>query len=213
MQIALLLFDGMTALDAIGPIQVLSALPGATVRTVASTPGPKRSDAGVPLVAEHALPEVPRPDIVLVPGGMNVQAVMTDRRVLEWLKAAHATTTWTTSVCTGALVLGAAGLLHGRRATTHWAALESLRAFGAEPVTERMVRDGKVVTSAGVSAGIDMALRLAALVAGESVAQTIQLVIEYDPDPPYRAGSPATAPLEALERAQRVLVRGAAPSA
>jgi transcriptional regulator GlxA family with amidase domain len=213
MQIALLLFDSMTALDAIGPLQVLSAVPGTTVFPVASAPGPKRTDAGVSLVAEHALAAVPRPDIVLVPGGMNMRPVMADGRVLEWLAAAHATTTWTTSVCTGALVLGAAGLLRGLRATTHWAAHEALRDFGAEPVAERMVRDGKVVTGAGVSAGIDMALRLAALVAGESVAQTIQLMIEYDPDPPYRAGSPATAPPEAMDRAMRLLARATGAAA
>jgi transcriptional regulator GlxA family with amidase domain len=209
MQIALLLFDGMTALDAIGPLQVLSALPGATVFPVASAPGPKRTDAGVSLVAEHALTAVPRPDIVLVPGGMNMRPVMADARVLEWLAAAHATTTWTTSVCTGALVLGAAGLLRGLRATTHWAALGALRDFGAEPVEERMVRDGKVVTGAGVSAGIDMALRLAALVAGDSVAQSIQLMIEYNPDPPFRAGSPATAPAEAMDRVMRIFAKAA----
>jgi transcriptional regulator GlxA family with amidase domain len=213
MQIALLLFDGMTALDAIGPIQVLSALPGAAVRTVASVPGAKRTDAGVPLVAEHALSDVPSPDIVLIPGGVNMQPVMADARVLEWLRAAHSTTTWTTSVCTGALVLGAAGILRGLRATTHWAARESLRAFGAEPVAQRVIRDGKVVTAAGVSAGIDMALRLAALVKGESVAQIIQLMIEYDPDPPFRAGSPTTAPPEVLEGAMRAFARSAGAAA
>ena len=213
MQIALLLFDGMTALDAIGPLQVLSALPGAAVFPVASAPGPKRTDAGVSLVAEHALAAVPRPDVILVPGGMDMRPVMADPPVLEWLRSAHATTTWTSSVCTGALVLGAAGLLRGLRATTHWAALGALRDFGAEPVAERVVRDGKVVTGAGVSAGIDMALRLAALVAGESVAQTIQLMIEYDPDPPFRAGSPATAPAEAMDRAMRLFARGAGAAA
>jgi transcriptional regulator GlxA family with amidase domain len=174
MKIALLLFDGMTALDAIGPLQVLSALPGAEVFPVASAPGPKRTDAGVAFLAA---------------------------------------TTWTTSVCTGALVLGAAGLLRGLRATTHWAALGALRDFGAEPVEERMVRDGKVITGAGVSAGIDMALRLAALLAGESVAQTIQLMIEYDPAPPFRAGSPATAPAEAMDRAMRLFARAAGAAA
>ena len=130
--------------------------------------------------------------------------------MLDWLTAAHRTTTWTTSVCTGALILGAAGLLRGLRATTHWGALDTLAMFGARPMRERVVRDGRVMTAAGVSAGIDMALRLAALVAGDSVAQTIQLMIEYDPEPPYRAGSPATAPAEALERARRVLARAAA---
>jgi transcriptional regulator GlxA family with amidase domain len=213
MKIALLLFDGMTALDAIGPLQVLSALPGAEVFPVASAPGPKRTDAGVALLAEHMLAAVPSPDIILVPGGMNMRPVMTDPLVIEWLTSAHATTTWTTSVCTGALVLGAAGLLRGLRATTHWAALGALRDFGAEPVEERTVCDGKVITGAGVSAGIDMALRLAALVAGESVAQTIQLMIEYDPAPPFRAGSPATAPAEAMDRAMRLFARAAGAAA
>jgi len=134
MKIAVLLFDGMTALDAIGPLQVLSALPGAEVFPVASAPGPKRTDAGVALLAEHPVAAVPRPDIVLVPGGMNMRPVMADPLVMEWLTSAHATTAWTTSVCTGALLLGAAGLLRGLRATTHWAALGALRAFGAEPI-------------------------------------------------------------------------------
>lgn len=209
-QIAVLIYDGFTALDAVGPMQVLSALPGATVKWVAVEPGPKRSDAGVALVADHSLDAVPRPDIVVVPGALDVRPAAGDPRVLDWLTAAHRTTTWTTSVCTGALILGAAGLLRGLQATTHWGALDTLATFGARPMRERVVRDGRVMTAAGVSAGIDMALRLAALVAGDSVAQTIQLMIEYDPEPPYRAGSPATAPAEALERARRVLARAAA---
>jgi transcriptional regulator GlxA family with amidase domain len=211
-EIAVLIYDGLTALDAVGPMQVLSALPGVRVKWVAVEPGPKRSDAGVALVADHALDAVPRPDIVVVPGAMDVRPAAGDPRVLEWLVTAHRTTTWTTSVCTGALILGAAGLLRGLRATTHWSAMDALATFGATPIHERMVRDGRVVTAAGVSAGIDMALRLAALVAGEPVAQTIQLMIEYDPDPPYRAGSPATAPAEVLARARRVLARPVAPT-
>jgi len=212
MEIALLLYDGLTALDAVGPMQVLSALPGARVKWVAAEPGPKRSDAGGALVADHALDAVPRPDIVVVPGALDVRPAAEDPRVLEWLVTAHRTTAWTTSVCTGALVLGAAGILRGLRATTHWGAMDALATFGAEPIRERMVRDGRVVTAAGVSAGIDMALRLAALVAGEQVAQTIQLMIEYDPDPPYRAGSPATAPAKIVARARRVLARPATPT-
>jgi transcriptional regulator GlxA family with amidase domain len=212
MEIALLLYDGFTALDAVGPMQVLSALPGARVKWVAAEPGPKRSDAGVALVADHALDAVPRPDIVVVPGAMDVRPAAGDPRVLHWLASAHQTTTWTTSVCTGALVLGAAGLLHGLQATTHWGAMDALATFGAKPVRERMVRDGRVITAAGVSAGIDMALRLAALVAGDDVAQTIQLMIEYDPEPPYGAGSPSTAPPEIVARARRALARPVAPA-
>jgi transcriptional regulator GlxA family with amidase domain len=211
-EIAVLIYDGFTTLDAVGPMQVLSALPGARVKWVAAEPGPKRSDAGVALVADHALDAVPRPDIVVVPGAMDVRSAAGDPRVLEWLVTAHGATTWTTSVCTGALILGAAGLLRGLRATTHRGAMDALATFGATPVHERVVRDGRVVTAAGVSAGIDMALRLAALAAGEQVAQTIQLMIEYDPDPPYRAGTPTTAPAEVVARARRVLARPVAPA-
>jgi transcriptional regulator GlxA family with amidase domain len=143
-----------------------------------------------------------------VPGGLDVRPVARDPRVLQWLAVAHATTTWTTSVCTGALVLGAAGLLSGLRATTHWAMLDALTGFGATPVAERVVVDGKVITAAGVSAGIDMALRLAARLAGDRVAQAIQLGIEYDPEPPY-AGSPRTAPADVVDAARRALTRSA----
>jgi len=204
MQIAILAFDGMTPLDAVGPAQVLVFLPGASLRWTSPEPGPKRTDAGMSIVATHALAEVPAADIVLVPGGLDMRPVMADTRVLDWLRAAHATTRWTTSVCTGALVLGAAGLLEGRRATTHWAVLERLAKFGATPVSERVVVDGKIITAAGVSAGIDMALRLAARLAGDTVAHGIQLGIEYDPQPPF-AGSPSTAPPAVLEAARRAL--------
>jgi transcriptional regulator GlxA family with amidase domain len=204
MQIAILAFDGMTALDAIGPAQVLAFLPGASIAWTAVDPGPRRTDAGTSLVAAHALADISRPDVVLVPGGLDMRPVMADPRVLDWLRVVDATTTWTTSVCTGALVLGAAGLLRGRRATTHWAMLDRLARFGATPVSERVVVDGKVITAAGVSAGIDMALRLAARLAGEPIARSIQLGIEYDPDPPFE-GSVATAAPEVLAAARRAL--------
>jgi transcriptional regulator GlxA family with amidase domain len=208
MEIAILAFDGMTALDAVGPAQVLALLPGARLHWTAAEPGPQRTDTGMSIVAENGLADVPRPEIVMVPGGLDVRPVMRDARVLQWLREVHATTRWTTSVCTGSLVLGAAGLLQGLRATTHWAMLDRLAKLGAIPVSQRVVVDGKVVTGAGVSAGIDMALRLAALVAGDRVAQSIQLGIEYDPDPPY-AGSPAKAPPEIVEAARRSLARSA----
>jgi transcriptional regulator GlxA family with amidase domain len=204
MQIAILAFDGMTALDAVGPAQVLAFLPGASLHWASSEPGPKRTDAGMSIVATHALGDVAAADIVLVPGGLDMRPVMADARVLDWLRAAHATTQWTTSVCTGALVLGAARLLEGRRATTHWAMLDRLAKFGATPVSERVVVDGKIITAAGVSAGIDMALRLAARLAGDTVAQGIQLGIEYDPQPPF-TGSLRTAPPAAVEAARRAL--------
>jgi transcriptional regulator GlxA family with amidase domain len=206
MRIAILAFDGMTALDAVGPAQVLAFLPGASLQWTSPEPGPRRTDAGTSVVATHALSDVPVPDVVVVPGGLDMRPVMADGRVLDWLRAAHETTRWTTSVCTGALVLGAAGLLQGRRATTHWAVLERLAKFGATPVSERVVVDGKIITAAGVSAGIDMALGLAARLAGETVAQSIQLGIEYDPQPPF-AGSPSKVPAALVDAARRVLTQ------
>jgi transcriptional regulator GlxA family with amidase domain len=200
MKVALLIFDGLTALDAIGPYEVLSRLPGAELEFVAVEPGVKRTDTGrLGLEAAKAIEDVPEPDIVLVPGGEGNRELMSDERVLDWLRGAHEQSTWTTSVCTGSLVLGAAGILEGRRATSHWAYRDALRQFGAEPVAERFVEDGKVITAAGVAAGIDMALHLSTLVAGPEVAQAIQLGIEYDPDPPHDAGSPEKAPPELVE--------------
>jgi transcriptional regulator GlxA family with amidase domain len=201
MQIAVLLFDGLTSLDAVGPHEVLHRLPNAQVAFVAAEPGPKPTDDGaLALVADHALHAVPNPDLVVVPGGDGNVDARADERVLDWLRTAHETSQWTTSVCTGSLILGAAGLLRGKRATTHWTELETLRQFGAEPVAdERVVIEGKVVTAAGVSSGIDMALRLAARIAGDDVAQAIQLAIEYDPQPPYDSGHTSKAPPEIVE--------------
>jgi len=197
MNIAVLLYDRLTALDAIGPYEVLSRIPGATVTFVGAEAGPVRTDNGMlTLLAERSIEELRRPDILLVPGGPGEVAARAGGPVIEWLREAHETSTWTTSVCTGSLILAAAGLLNGVRATTHWLALEELRRLGAAPVAERVVYDGKIVTAAGVSAGIDMALALAASIAGEQVAQAIQLGIEYDPQPPFDAGSPAKAPAE-----------------
>jgi putative intracellular protease/amidase len=211
MNTAILLYDGFTALDAIGPYEVLSRLPGARVTFVAQQPGPVRTDNGMLTVhAERALQELPAPEIVLVPGGPGEVAARAGGPALDWLRAAHETSEWTTSVCTGSLILAAAGLLDGRRATGHWLALETLRELGAEAVCERVVFDGKLVTGAGVSAGIDMALTLAARIAGERVAQAIQLGIEYDPQPPFDAGSPqkASAEIVALLRANSRFVTG-----
>jgi transcriptional regulator GlxA family with amidase domain len=205
MEIAILLYDRFTALDAVGPFQVLALLPGAKVKWVAAEARLIRSDSRPGMMADYTLDDVTRPEVVVVPGGTDVRPAMKDERVLSWLRAVHATTTWTTSVCTGSLILGAAGILRGLNATTHWSALDALRDLGATPVRERVVRDGKVVTGAGVSAGIDMALRLAETIAGTEVAQAIQLVIEYDPDPPYACGSPAKAPAAVMQRAGRLL--------
>lgn len=207
MQIAILLYDRFTALDAIGPYEVLSRLPGARVTFVAEQPGLVRTDTRQLAVnADAALAELPEPAIVLVPGGPGQSALMEDGPVHAWLRAAHERSTWTTSVCTGSLILAAAGLLEGRRAISNWQALEQLRALGADVVEERVVFDGKLATSAGVTAGLDMALALAARIAGEQVAQAIQLGIEYDPEPPFDAGSPTSAP-EAVVEAVRAYSR------
>jgi putative intracellular protease/amidase len=200
MNIAILLYDRFTALDAIGPYEVLSRLPHAELAFVAAEAGPVATDNGMlTVMAEHSISDVTAPDIVLVPGGPGEVAARACGPALEWLRGVHETTTWTTSVCTGSLILAAAGLLDGRRATSHWLALEALRELGAEPVSERVVFDGKIVTGAGVSAGIDMSLTLAERIAGAEVAQAIQLGIEYDPQPPFDAGSPSKAPAEIVD--------------
>ncbi|MFD3334871.1 DJ-1/PfpI family protein [Streptomyces sp. NPDC058700] len=201
MQIAVLLYEGFTTLDAVGPYELLARLPGAETVFVAKEAGPVRNDQGsLALVADKSLAEVPHPDIVLVPGGPASRQAMDDPEIQDWLRTADGTSTWTTSVCTGSLLLGAAGLLNGRRATTHWLAYEELRALGAEPTGERVVFDGKYVTAAGVSSGIDMALHLLGRIAGDETAQTIQLLTEYDPQPPYDAGSPEKAPAAIVAR-------------
>jgi putative intracellular protease/amidase len=200
-QVVITIFDRITALDAVGPYEVLSRLPGAEVVFAALEPGPKRTDReSLALVADRALTDVPEPSIVVVPGGFGTRSLMHDEEMLDWLREAHETTDWTTSVCTGALLLGAAGILRGVRATTHWLARDELEALGVEVADERVVEQGKVITAAGVSSGIDMALRLAELVAGREVAESIQLSIEYDPQPPFDAGSPATAPAAVVDR-------------
>ncbi|MFW3172690.1 DJ-1/PfpI family protein [Geodermatophilus sp. CPCC 206100] len=200
MQIAVLLFDHLTALDVVGPYEALSRVPGATTVFVGERRGPVRTDVGsLALTADATLAEVPAPDVVLVPGGWGQTRHMADGPLHEWLRAADAGSTWTTSVCTGALLLAAAGLLTGRRATTHWLATGQLADWGVEHVAERVVVDGKYVTAAGVSAGLDMGLLLAGLIAGEDTARAIQLGLEYDPQPPFAAGSPRTAPAPIVE--------------
>ena len=214
MDIAILLYDRFTALDAIGPYEVLSRVPGARVTFVASQAGPLSADSRMlTVVAERSIAEVRRPDMVLVPGGPGEVDARAGSETLKWLREVDETSTWTTSVCTGSLILAAAGLLDGRRATSHWLALERVGELGAVPVSERVVFDGKFVTGAGVSAGIDMALALAAELAGEEVAQAIQLGIEYDPQPPFDAGSPEKAPAAIVEAARARSRFAAAPAA
>jgi putative intracellular protease/amidase len=207
MKIAIPIFDRFTALDAVGPYEVLSRLPGATVHFLAAEPGPKRTETGMlALTADLALDELTSPEIVVVPGGFGTRELMGDEQILDWLRRAHETSGWTTSVCTGSLLLAAAGLLDGLEATTHWLALDALREYGARPVERRVVEhpEARIITSAGVSAGIDMALTLAARIAGDELARAIQLGIEYDPEPPFDSGSTAKATPEII-----ALVRGA----
>jgi len=200
MDIAILLYEGFTALDAIGPYETLGRVPGAKVTFVATATGPVRTDQGsLAITADATLDELAHPDILVIPGGPGTEQAMGDEATLAWLRAAHETSTWTTSVCTGSLILAAAGILDGVPATSHWQAFEVLELLGAIPTHERVVIEGKIVTAAGVSAGIDMGLTLAALLAGDHVAQSIQLGIEYDPQPPFNAGSPDTAPAEVVE--------------
>ncbi len=206
MEIAILAYDRFTALDAIGPYEVLSRLPGARVSFLAREAGPVRTDNGMLTLLAEPLESVSSPEIVVVPGGPGEVAARAGEEMLEWIREADRTSTWTTSVCTGSLILAAAGLLDGVRATTHWLAMDALASLGAQPTSQRVVFEGKIVTAAGVSAGIDMGLALAARIAGQEIAEAIQLGIEYDPEPPFDAGSPQKAPAavrEMLEGASR----------
>jgi putative intracellular protease/amidase len=200
MQIAIVLYDRFTALDAVGPYETLGRVPDAETVFVAEQTGPVRNDSGnLALTADRSLADVPHPDIIVVPGGPGPLPLAPDGPLLTWLRTADATSTWTTSVCTGSLLLAAAGLLKGRRATSHWLALEELKRHGVEPTGERVVTDGKYVTAAGVSSGIDMGLTLLGRIAGDDHAQLVQLAAEYDPQPPYDAGSPEKAPAHLVE--------------
>ncbi|MDT5016735.1 MAG: hypothetical protein QOD39_2895 [Mycobacterium sp.] len=206
MQIAIVVYPGFTALDFIGPYEVLRNLPDAEVRFVWHEPGPISADSGVLLVgATHSFDETPSPDILLVPGGMTTFEHARDEKVLDWVRQADKTSTWTTSVCSGSVILAAAGLLEGRRATSHWMVVPMLKPFGVEAVSdERIVHEGKFVTAAGVSAGIDLAMWLFGEICGEAKAKAVQLSIEYDPQPPFDSGhiSKASASTKAMATAQ-----------
>jgi transcriptional regulator GlxA family with amidase domain len=205
MNIVFLIFDRITALDAVGPYEVLARLPDARLTFAGPARGEVRTDnRALGLVADVALEEITACDLLVVPGGFGTRALERDARVLEWIRAVDRSTRITASVCTGALLLAAAGVLAGRRANTHWAYRDRLAGYGAIPTAERVIRDGKYATAAGVSAGIDLALALAAELADPEIAATIQLAIEYDPAPPLDAGDAARAP---AERRERVLAR------
>ncbi|MEU7579745.1 DJ-1/PfpI family protein [Streptomyces sp. NPDC041068] len=199
LQVAILLYDGFTALDAVGPYEVLCRVPGVRVTMVAREAGPVRTDTGeLSLVAERAMKDVHRADVLLIPGGGNrgTTAMMGEAEAHAWIRRIHRRSLWTTSVCTGSLILGSAGLLRGLPATTYWASRPYLKEVGATYTPGRFVETGKIITAAGVSAGIDMGLHLAARLSGEKVAQAMQLAVEYDPDPPFGTGSPEKADAE-----------------
>ncbi len=208
MRIVFLFYDGMTALDAVGPHEILCRLPEAQVFRVAEQAGSIHTDSGLFLTADYGIGDVSSADVLLIPGAGNANTLRAQPEMLAWVNAIHQSTTWTTSVCTGSLILGAAGLLNGLKATSHWAALDRLSAWGAEPVQARIVESGKIITAAGVSAGIDMALMLAAKIAGQAVAERLQLGIEYDPDPPFNVGSPEKADPTVCEALRTHLVNG-----
>ena len=206
-EIALFLYQGMTALDAIGPYEVLARIPDAEVKFVATKPGPVETDVGLVLIADSSLDDAPAPDVIVIPGSGKVP-FLDDPAAIEWVRQAHTTSQWTTAVCTGSMLLAAAGVLEGKRATSHWAVREHLSRFGAFPVSDRVVVEGKVITAAGVSAGIDMALTLAASMTDEAEARALQLVIEYDPQPPFDSGALEKADPSTVRRATELLRSG-----
>ena len=207
LEIAILLYEGMTALDAIGPYEVLSRLPNTTIKLVAKQPGLVVTDTRyLALNATDSFTDVPTPDVILLPGGSaGTMKITQDQAVLDWVRSAHATTQWTTAVCTGVFLLGASGLLTGVEATTHWASTGDLAKYNATYRPARFVQSGKIITAAGVSAGIDMALYLASQLRGEQVAKAIQLAIEYDPDPPFKSGSLQKADQETVQQSRKLL--------
>jgi transcriptional regulator GlxA family with amidase domain len=210
MQIAIVLYPGYTALDFVGPYESLRWLPDAEVRFVWHEPGPIAADSGVLLVgATHSFDETPAPDVLVVPGGFTTMEHARDGKLLDWLRQAHRTTAWTASVCSGSMILAAAGLLDGKRATSHWAAVPLLKAFGVDPVgDQRIVQSGdRIVTCAGVSAGIDLGLWLAGRIAGEDRARAIQLSMEYDPQPPFDSGHMSKASVSTKAAATALMSR------
>jgi transcriptional regulator GlxA family with amidase domain len=209
LEVVIYLYPGMTALDAVGTYEALRGLPDSNIRFVAKEKGLVRMDSQVlNLNAEFSIRDIKTADILVLPGGLTTPAQMQDKDLLAWVRQIHEKSKWTTSVCSGSLILAAAGLLKGLDATSHWAALDALKMFGARPVHQRVVRQGKIITAAGVSAGIDMALQLVALEASEEAAKAIQLIMEYDPQPPFQSGSIAKASPATIEKAKIFLAEG-----
>jgi putative intracellular protease/amidase len=194
MQIAIPLYDRFTALDAVGPYEVLSRVPESELTFVGYEVGPVRTDNDrLAMHVDAVFEDIPEPEVIVVPGGWGTRALLGDERILSWIRHAHEHSQWTTSVCTGSLLLGAAGVLDGLEATSHWLELDALAEYGAAPTGRRVVEQGKVITAAGVSSGIDMGLALVAKLVDDDFAKTVQLLIEYDPEPPFDAGSPEKA--------------------
>ena len=213
MQIAVALYDRFTALDAVGPYEVLSRVPDSKLTFVGHEVGPVRTDnERLAMYVDAVFEDVPEPDVIVVPGGWGTRALLDDERIQSWIRHAHEHSQWTTSVCTGSLLLGAAGVLDGLEATSHWLEVDALTEYGATPTGRRVVEQGKVITAAGVSSGIDMGLMLVAKIAGDEFAKTIQLLIEYDPQPPFDSGSPAKADDELVENLRRLAAGQAATS-
>ena len=204
-QIGLLLFPNLTQLDLTGPYEVFARVRDADVHLVWKTLDPVKADSGLGLLPSRTLQDCPRLDVVCVPGGPGVDALLSDRDVLAWLASAADNARFVVSVCTGSLLLGAAGLLEGRTAGSHWASRHMLSHFGATPSDERVVMDGNIITGGGVTAGIDVALRVVAELAGQGTAEAIQLGMEYDPQPPFTAGSPRTADPRLVSEVQQAM--------
>lgn len=205
MKICFLFYEGFTALDLIGPYEVLARLPAVEIIRVAKKPGAVLSGLGLEFMVETALDDCTSADVIVVPGACNATSLSHEPEILQWLKHIHETTLWTTSVCTGSLILGAAGILAHKRATSHWAVMDRLKTFSALPLPQRIVEEGKIITAAGVSAGIDMALYLTGKLYGRDIAETIQLGLEYDPKPPFNSGSLTKARPEIRDALQKTL--------
>lgn len=203
MNTAVLLFDNYTALDVVGPYEVLNKLPDSKILLAGKEKKEYKDTFGLSIRAEYTIEEIKQADVLLIPGGFGTDALLNDTKILDWIKAIDRTSKWTTSVCSGALLLAEAGILNNKNCTTHWRKKEQLSKYNVSVKNERYVRDGKIITSAGVSAGIDMALFLVSKIAGEQTAEIIQLAIEYDPQPPFDCGVPEKVSPEILEKLKR----------
>jgi transcriptional regulator GlxA family with amidase domain len=203
MKITILLFDNHTALDIVGPYEVLNKLPDAKIYLVGLEKREYKDSYGLKITADYSLDEIMEADVLMIPGGFGIDNILTNKKILDWVLLVDRSTKWTISVCSGSLLLAQAGLLNGKNCTTHWRRKEQLSKYNVTILNERYVHDGKFITSAGVSAGIDMALFLASKIAGEHTAKAIQLAIEYDPKPPFDWGSPDKVPKEVIEKLRR----------